>query len=61
MKKKDLVERTLQERYMQSQQESERLRKVRSELASLDRLVTRDVELLRTKIEAANRDHNKAK
>jgi hypothetical protein len=60
-KKKMLVEKTLQERCMLSQQESLRLKKIRDELASLDKLVTRDVAVLREKIETANRLHNAAK
>ncbi len=60
-KKKMLVEKTLKERYSLTQQESERLKKVHAELASLDKLVTRDVSILREKIEAANTQHNQAR
>ena len=55
--KKEWVKKKLQERYMLSQQESHHLKKIRDELASLDELVTRDVAVLREKIEAANRLH----
>ena len=61
MKKKELVEKTLKERYTLSQQESLRLKKIQAELVSLDELVTRDVAVLREKIEAANRLHNAAR
>lgn len=60
-KKKKLVEQTLKERYSVTQQESERLKKVHAELASLDKLVTRDVAILREKIETANMQHNIAR
>ena len=60
-KKQKLVEKTLKERYSLTQQESERLKKVHTELASLDKLVTRDVAILREKIEAANMQHNRAR
>lgn len=60
-KRKKLLEKTLQERSMLSQQESIRLAKIRAELVSLDELVTRDVAVLREKIETANRLHNAAR
>ena len=60
-KKKELVEKTLKERYLLTQQESERLKKVHVELAELDKLVTRDVAILRDLIEAANFQHNRAR
>ena len=60
-KKKELVEKTLKDRYMLSQQESLRLKKIHAELASLDEVVTRDVAVLREKIEAANRLHHAAR
>lgn len=60
-KKKELVEKALRERYSLSQQESLHLKKIQSELASLDELVTRDVAVLREKIEAANRLHDAAR
>ena len=60
-RKKALIEKTLKERYSQTQQESERLKSVHAELAVLDKLVTRDVEILRAKIEEANRLNNEAR
>lgn len=60
-KKKKLVEEMLRERYVLSQQESENLKKVQRDLASLDELVTRDVAVLREKIEAANREYDRAR
>ena len=60
-KKKQLVEERLKERYVLSQQEAENLKKVQRELASLDQLVTRDVAVLRGKIEEANRHYDRAR
>ncbi len=60
-KKKKLIELTLQERYSQSQQETERLRKVQAELVTLDKLVTQDVSMLRERIEEASRTLNNAR
>ena len=53
-KKKEIVERTLKERYLRSRQESDHLKMVRNELATLDKLVTRDIEIMRKKIEESN-------
>lgn len=60
-KKQKLVEKKLKERYVLSQQESENLKKVQRELASLNELVTRDVAVLRNKIEEANRQYNRSR
>lgn len=48
-------------RYKQSQQESSKLEKVRSELNKIDQLVTRDVAILRGSIEAASREYAQAR
>ena len=55
------MQQKLKERYVQSQQESENLKKVQRELSSLDALVTRDVAVLRDKIEEATRSYNRSR
>ena len=46
---------------MQSQAEVRKLHVVKEELDRLDFLVTRDVSILRNKIEEANREYNSAR
>ena len=48
-------------RYLQSQAEVRKLHVVKEELDRLDFLVTRDVGILRNKIEEANREYNLAR
>ena len=48
-------------RYQQSQAESSKLAGVKSELERLDQLVTKDVAILRDKIETASKDYTLAK
>ena len=48
-------------RYQESRAESHKLERVRSELGRLDQLVTRDVAILRDKIEESTRDYNNAR
>ena len=48
-------------RYLQSQAEVRKLHVVKGELDRLDFLVTRDVGILRNKIEEANREYNLAR
>ena len=48
-------------RYKQSQMEAKTLQLVKRELDHVDDLVTRDVSVLRDKIEDANRDYNLAR
>ena len=48
-------------RYKQSQMEAQTLQLVKRELDHVDHLVTRDVSVLRDKIEDANREYNLAR
>lgn len=60
-KTKELVEKRLRERYVLSQQESENLKQVQRELASLDQLATRDIGVLQEKIESAGRRYDRSR
>ena len=48
-------------RYQESRVESHKLERVQTELRRLDQLVTRDVTILRDKIEEAAREYNCAR
>jgi RAB6-interacting golgin len=60
-KRKCFLERAIEERYKHSIQENNTLIQVKQELLKLDNLVTRDISILRAKIEEANRMYTQAK
>ncbi len=56
-----LFKKSLHDRYQQSRAESNKLETVKSELAKVDQLVTKDVAILRDTIETASRDYTATK